>query len=118
MSTRLASTRAADRTQARRLVVTSAADAEARRPAAPRARPTLLCQWRVDEATGRPVCRWILQPVTTESSASAPASSLRIADSADRDLAPRRGGPIGEAAAPTRAWQAAITPTASRKGAA
>ena len=32
----------------------------------PAHRPTLVCCWTVDAATGRPVCHWEMEPCSTE----------------------------------------------------
>jgi hypothetical protein len=43
-----------------------------RLPARPHGRPTLLCRWRLDPASGRPVCAW-----RTEDVDPAPAAHVR-----------------------------------------
>ena len=73
MFARLAATVAVGRRDGWRLSTLSNDRQDACRLAArPHGRPTLLCRWRLDQASGRPVCAWV-----TEDSDPAPAPNVR-----------------------------------------
>jgi hypothetical protein len=110
---------AAGRAQARRFAVISRHGAEiGRSPAQSRARPILLCHWRLDPETGRPVCGWTIRTVSAAPGRRVLPSWTAAVDHADRDVASRRDDRADHAMLLAGARPASVMPARSRRGGA